>query len=117
MRDVEVSDETYRRLLALKNHWSFAYRRVTNKEVLDKIEVFKKEIFGHGSKATPEDVERTSSGKTRGELEEASERFQTAYKALLESGLDFEPDYTMDHHIRKMAELIEEGEEIGTPMF
>ncbi len=117
MKEIQISEETYRSLLVLKNHWSFTYRKITNKEVIQRLESLKKETFGYDSTATDEEIERISCEKTRDQLERESERFQQGYRGLLGSGLDFEPKYTMDQHLKKMIELIEEGEEIGTPLF
>jgi predicted CopG family antitoxin len=117
MKDIQVSEKTFRRLLALKNRWSFNYRKVTNEDVIEKLEALKMEIFGYGSDTSPEEIEKICNKKTRDQLEEESERFQRALRTLLNSGHDFEPEYTLDLHLRKMIELIEEGDEIGTPIF
>jgi len=115
MRELRISEETYQQLLALKNQWSLLYREVTNKEVVEKIDALKREVFGYGSKASPEVIERISSRKSRRELEAESERFQKALRKLICSGMDFEPEYTMEEHIRRMLSLIEE--ELGPPLF
>lgn len=117
MKEITISEETYRQLLALKNYWSFSYRNVTNQEIIDKLEACKKEIFGYESEPTLEEIESASKGKTRKKLEEESERFQRALKILLESEVDVEPEYTMDEHLRKMRELIDNSEDVGTPLF
>jgi hypothetical protein len=117
IKDIQCSEETLRRLLTLKNHWSFSHRKVTNDEVLEKLKALKNEIFGYEAGASPETIERISNEKTRDQLEEESERFQRGYRILLESGLDFEAEYTLDQHLRKMAELIDESDEIGAPIF
>lgn len=117
MRDIQISEETYGNLLILKNQWSLNYRKITNKEVLEKIDGLKQEVFGYSSEGTPNEIEAACKGKTRDELEEESEKFQRALRALLNSGQDFEPEYTLDMHIKKMIELIEESDEIGVPLF
>jgi hypothetical protein len=117
IKDIQCSEETFRRLLTLKNHWSFTHRKVTNNEVLDKLKALKIEIFGYDSRASLETIERISYEKTRDQLEEESERFQRGYRILLETGLDFEPEYSLDQHLRKMVELIDESDEIGVPIF
>jgi len=115
--ELQISEETHRRLLILKNHWSFTYRKVTNDDVIEKLNSLKKEIFGYGPDAFSEDIQKISIKKTKNELVEEAERFQRGFKILLESGLDFEPEYTMDMHLKKMVELIENNDEIGAPLF
>ncbi len=117
MLKIEITEETHQKLLTLKNHWSTAYRNITNNAVLEKIEVLKEEIFGYKSAATGEEIQRISTSKTRSQLESESERFQIEFNKILQSGLDFEPEYTMNEHLKKMAELMDESTEIGTPMF
>jgi hypothetical protein len=104
-------------LLALKNHWSLNYRKVSNKSVLEKLSTLKRETFGFDSTAPVEEIERMSMKKTRDQLEKESERFQRGCGELLRLGIDFEPEYTFEQHIRKMVELIEDNEEIGAPIF
>lgn len=110
MRQVQLSEETFRKLIELKNHWSLQHRRVTNKQVLHLLGEAKRRIFGYGIDASPEEIEEISKRKTRAELEEEMERFSRAYKKLLISGYDFEPEYTLDMHIRKMIDAINQGE-------
>jgi hypothetical protein len=117
MHKIEITEETHEKLLTLKNHWSGSYREITNKAVLKKIESLKEEIFGYKRAATAEEIHRISTSKTRSQLEAESERFQNEFNRILKSGLDFEPEYTMNEHLKKMAELIDESAEIGTPMF
>jgi hypothetical protein len=115
--EIKISEKTYNNLLALKNRRSFAHGRISENEVLSKIEVIKKDIFGHGSDATPQEIDGSLQGKTRTEIEELSNRFQTALNRLFESGLDFEPEYTMDSHINRMIELIEGGDDPDASIF
>lgn len=110
MRRIELSEETFRKLVELKNHWSFQHRRVTNKEVLRLLDEAKRRIFGYGNDASPEEIMEISRRKTRAELEEEAERFSKVYRELLVSGYDFEPEYTFDMHIRKMIEAINRGD-------
>lgn len=117
MHKIEISEETHQKLLTLKNHWSTAYRKITNKAVLEKIESLKEEIFGYDNAATAEEIQRISTSKSRSQLESESERFQNEFNKILKSGLDFEPEYAMNEHLKKMAELIDESTEIGTPLF
>jgi predicted CopG family antitoxin len=117
MPQIDVSDEVHRRLMALKNHWSFSYRNITNPAVIEKLNSLKKEIFGYDSTSAPEEIKRKTIGKTRDQLESESRRFQESYKNLLESGFDFEPEYKIDEHLKKMISLIEDSEDVGTPIF
>ncbi len=117
MIEITITDETHRRLLSLKNHWSFTHRKVTNKTILSKLNECKKEIFGYPENASAKDIEEASHAKTREQLEKESDLFQHALKALIESGIDFEPEYTFDEHLRKMAELIEEASDTALPIF
>jgi hypothetical protein len=117
MREIKVSKETYKKLIMIKNHWSFKYRKITNKKVLEILESLKKDIFGYDSTANLEKINEISMSKTRNQLEEESDRFQRELMKLLESGIDFEPEYTLDSHISKIIELIENNEEIGSPIF
>lgn len=117
MSSVELSEETLGRLLGLKNHWSFTYRRVTNPDVVKMIEEFKLRVFGYNSYTPLEEIERTAKSKSREQLEKENERFANGLRELLKSGHDFEPEYTLDEHIRKMIEVIDQGEDIPPPMF
>lgn len=117
MREIKVSEETYKKLLMIKNYWSFKYRKITNKKLLERLDSLKKEIFGYDSTANLEKINEVSMNKTRSQLEEESDQFQRAFKKLLESEIDFEPEYTIDSHIFKIIELIENNEEIGSPFF
>jgi hypothetical protein len=116
MRQVQLSEGTFRKLVELKNHWSFQHRRVTNPEVLKILDKLKKEIFGYGSSASAEEIERISKQKSRDQLETEMERFSRAVNKLLVSGYDFEPQYTFDEHIKKMIEVLEESE-VASPLF
>jgi GTP cyclohydrolase I len=117
MRQIPVAEDTFRKLIELKNHWSFQYRKVTNKEVLKILDKIKMEIYGYDSSTPSTEIERISNSKTREQLEREMERFAKAYKELLVSGYDFEPNYTLDEHIKKMIEVITESEEIQTPIY
>ena len=110
MRQVQISEETFRKLVKLKNHWSFQHCRVTNPEVLKILDKFKREIFGYGSTASAEDIERISKQKSRDQLEAEMEHFSRALNELLVSGYDFEPEYTLDMHIKRMMDAIDQGE-------
>jgi hypothetical protein len=103
--------------MELKNHWSYTYRRVTNPEVVKMIEEFKLRVFGYNSYSSLEDIERIAKSKSRDQLEKENERFANGMRELLKSGHDFEPEYTLDKHIQKMIEVIEQGEEIPPPTF
>jgi hypothetical protein len=117
MSRINVSEENYSKLLMIKNNWSFKYRKITNKKVLAKIDSLKKEIFGYDSTANLNEINEISVRKTRNQLEKESNLFQCEFNKLLESGLDFEPEYTLDSHISKIIELIENNDEIGSPIF
>jgi hypothetical protein len=117
MPKIEITEETHEKLLTLKNHWSLTYRKITNKVVLEKIDSLKEEIFGYGPATKPEEIQRISASKSRSQLESESGRFQIEFNKILKSGLDFEPEYTMNEHLQKMAELIDDSAEIGTPLF
>jgi hypothetical protein len=117
MRQVPLSEDTFRRVVELKNHWSFQYRKVTNPQVLKILDEIKRQIFGYDSSTPIEEIEEISRKKTRDQLEEERERFSRAYKELLVSGYDFEPEYTIDEHIRKMVEVINQGEEVPVPIY
>ncbi len=117
MHKIEITEETHEKLLTLKNHWSLTYRKITNKVVLEKIDSLKEEIFGYSAATKPEQIVRISASKTRSQLEAESDRFQNEFNKILKSGLDFEPEYTMNEHLKKMAELFDESTEIGMPLF
>ncbi len=112
MRQIMVSESTFRKLIELKNHWSFQQGRVTNPEVLRILNKVKKEIFGYTDSTPPREIEEICKKKSREQLEMERERFTEAYQKLLVSGYDFEPEYTLDEHIRRMLELIDEEKEI-----
>lgn len=117
MMEISITNETHRRLLSLKNHWSFTQRKVTNKIVLTKLNECKRDIFGYDENASIQEIEEASLTKPREQLEKESEGFQRALNVLIESGIDFEPEYTLDQHLRKMAELIEDGNDTALPIF
>ena len=108
MRQIQLSEETFRKLVKLKNHWSFQNNRVTNPKVLKVLDELKSKIFGHDSSASPEEIERISNKKSRDQLEDEMERFSRVLNDLLASGYDFDPSYTLDEHIKKMIETFEE---------
>jgi predicted CopG family antitoxin len=117
MRQIEVSEETFRALVRLKNHWSFQYREVTNPEVLKLLDGLKREIFGYGSSASAEEIERISNQKSRDRLEAEMEDFSKALNELLTSGYDFEPGYTLDDHINRMIQVLEDSGAGAAPIF
>ncbi len=117
MGSVELSEETLRRLMALKNHWSYTYRRVTNPDVVKMIEEFKLRVFGYNSYTPVDEIEENAKSKSREQLEKENDRFANGMMELLKSGHDFEPEYTLDAHIGKMVEVIDQGDEIPPPMF
>ena len=104
-----MSEETFRELVKLKNHWSFQHRRVTNPKVLEILDKLKSEIFGYGNSAPAEEIERISNRKSRDQMEAEMDRFSKHLNELLVSGYDFEPGYTIDEHIKTMIRAIEEG--------
>jgi predicted CopG family antitoxin len=108
MRQIQLSEETFRKLVKLKNHWSFQNNRVTNPKVLKVLDELKSKIFGYDSSASAEEIERISNQKTRDQLEDEMERFSRVLDDLLVSGYDFDPSYTFDEHIQKMIESLEE---------
>ncbi|MEE8322143.1 MAG: hypothetical protein V3R57_00770 [Candidatus Bathyarchaeia archaeon] len=117
MSSVELSEETLRRLMELKNHWSYTYRKVTNPDVVKMIEEFKLRVFGYNSYTPVDEIEGIAKSKSREQLEKENDRFSSGMRELLKSGHDFEPEYTIDEHIRKMVELIDQSDEIPPPMF
>ena len=117
MPTIEITKETLQTLLNLKNHWTVTYRQITNQTALDQIETIKEEIFGYKRTAIAEEILQISNLKSRTQLEFESEKFQKEIQKLITSGLDLEAEYTMNEHLKKMAELIDESAEIGTPIF
>ncbi|MEE9594861.1 MAG: hypothetical protein V3V92_05620 [Candidatus Hydrothermarchaeales archaeon] len=117
MSSVELSEETLRRLMEMKNHWSYTYRRVTNPDVVKMIEEFKLRVFGYNSYTPVDEIEEIAKSKSREQLEKENERFANGIRELLKKDYDFEPEYTLDEHIRKMIEVIDQGDEIPPPMF
>ncbi len=103
--------------MTLKNHWSFTYRKVTNPTVEKMIEEFKLRVFGYNSRTSVDEIERIAKSKSREQLEKENERFANGMREFLKSGHDFEPEYTLDEHIRKMVEVIDQGEEVPPPIF
>ncbi len=108
MRQIQLSEETFRKLVKLKNHWSFQNNRVTNPKVLKVLDELKLKIFGYDSSAPPEEIERISNKKSREQLEDEMEQFSRVLNDLLVSGYDFDPGYTLDEHIKKMIETFAE---------
>jgi len=108
MRQIQLSEETFRKLVKLKNHYSFQNNRVTNPKVLKVLDELKSKIFGYASSAPPEEIERISNKKSRDQLEDEMEQFQRVLNDLLVSGYDFDPRYTIDEHIKKLMETFEE---------
>ncbi len=106
MRQIQVSEETFRKLIELKNHWSFQHRKVTNPKVIKILEELKLKIFGYNSSMSDAQIEEIARKKSKAQLQEESERFSNVYRDLLVSGYDFEPEYTIDEHIKKMLDVI-----------
>lgn len=106
MRQIQVSEETFRKLIELKNHWSFQHRKVTNPKVIKILEELKLKIFGYNSSMSDAQIEEIARKKSKAQLQEESERFSNVYRDLLASGYDFEPEYTIDEHIKKMLDVI-----------
>ncbi len=117
MKNIHLSEKNIDRLLALKNSWSFSYRNVTNKVVLEEIEELKERVFGFSSGTSQGEIDSLVKNKSRKELEDESEKFQQGLDALITSGVDFEPEYTLDMLLEKIIELVEDGEVIGEPIF
>ncbi|MEE8167953.1 MAG: hypothetical protein V3T58_03665 [Candidatus Hydrothermarchaeales archaeon] len=117
MTQIQLSEDTFKKLVELKNHWSFHHRRVTNTEVIKLIEEFKMRVFGYNSSTPVEEIERIANSKTRDQLEEEADRFAKGIAELLKSGHDFEPEYTIDEHIKKMLEVINDSEDVASPVF
>jgi len=111
MKQLSISDELYNKILALKNHCSATCRKITNKQVVEKIEEAKKQIFGYGSKTPKEEIEKIAKTKTRDELEQENEKFAEFYKKLIAAGIDFEPEYKIEEHLKRMIETAENPEE------
>ncbi|MEE9564727.1 MAG: hypothetical protein V3V63_03355 [Candidatus Hydrothermarchaeaceae archaeon] len=106
MRQIQVSEETFRKLIELKNHWSFQHRKITNPKVIKVLEELKLKIFGYNSSMSDAQIEEIARKKSKAQLQEESERFSNVYRDLLVSGYDFEPEYTIDEHIKKMLDVI-----------
>ena len=106
MRQIQVSEETFRKLIELKNHWSFQHRKVTNPKVIKILEELKLKIFGYNSSMSDAQIEEIARKKSKAQLQEESERFSNVYRDLLVSGYDFEPEYTIDEHIKRMLDVI-----------
>ncbi len=117
MPTIEITKETQQKLMNLKNHWTTTYRQITNQTALDQIETIKEKTFGYKRTATAEEIQQISNKKTRRQLEFESEKFQKEIQKLIRAGIDLEAEYTMNEHLKKMAELMDESTEIGTPMF
>jgi hypothetical protein len=117
MPTIEITKETHQKLMNLKNHWTITYRQITNQTALEQIEELKEGIFGCKSTATAEEIQQASNLKSRSRLEGESERFQKELQKIVSSGIDLEAGYTMNEHLKKMAELIDENTEIGAPLF
>ncbi|MEE8401835.1 MAG: hypothetical protein V3R86_06750 [Candidatus Hydrothermarchaeaceae archaeon] len=109
MREIQLSEENFRRLIKHKNHWSFQNGQVTNPKVQKVLGELKSKVFGYGAAASNEEIERISHQKSRDQLEDEMERFSRVLDGLLVSGYDFDPSYTIDDHIKKMIESIDEG--------
>ncbi len=110
MTQLELSDEAFRHLLALKNHWSLHHRRITNPEISRLIEEFKLRVFGYNSSTPAEEMERIAKSKSKAQLQQEAERFAKGLGELARSGKDFEPEYTLEQHIKKMIEVINEND-------
>jgi len=106
LRQIQISEENFRKLIELKNHWSFQHRRVTNPKVIKILEELKLKIFGYNSSMSDAQIEEIARKKNKAQLQEESERFSNVYRDLLRSGYDFEPEYTIDKHIKKMLDVI-----------
>ena len=113
MPTIEITKETHQKLMNLKNHWTITYRHITNQTALEQIEKLKEEIFGYTSTTPPEQIRQISNQKNRSQIEAESEKFQRELQKIARSGIDLEPGYTMNQHLKKMAELIDESTEIG----
>jgi predicted CopG family antitoxin len=113
MRQINISEENFRKLIELKNHWSFQHRRVTNPKVVQILEELKLKIFGYNSSMSDAQIDEIACKKTKEQLQEEAERFSNVYRDLLVSGYDFEPEYTIDDHIKKMLEVIDQDGDIS----
>ena len=89
MKNIEISDATQRRLMSLKNHWSFQHRKITNPKVIKILEELKLKIFGYNSSMSDAQIEEIARKKSKAQLQEESERFSNVYRDLLVSGYDF----------------------------
>lgn len=110
MRQIQLSEENFRKLVELKNHWSFQHGRVTNPKVVKVLEELKLKIFGYNSSTPDAQIDEIARKKSKAQLEEESERFSNVYRDLLVSGYDFEPEYTIDEHIKKMLDVVQGGD-------
>ena len=108
MRSISLSEETFRALVILKNNWSFQRNRVTNKDVLKALEETKRGIYGYDSTTPPKEVEEFFRKRSREENERDGERFAKAYREILASGYDFEPEFTVDQCIKEMLGVIDQ---------
>ncbi len=117
MREIEVSEETFQKLLELKNHWSLNFRKVTNKEALQRIDAARREIYGYDSSTPVAEVEKLFSTRSKEENERDMERFAREMNRLVKSGTDLEPEYTLDEHIAMIVHVIDESEDIASPLF
>jgi len=117
MPAVDVSEETFKKLLELKNHWSLNFRKVTNREALQRMDAARRAIYGYDSSTPVEKVEELFRRRTKEENERDMERFSAEMNRLASSGLDLEPGYTMDEHLAKMLQLVSESEDISAPLF
>ena len=106
MRSISLSEETFRALVILKNNWSFQRNRVTNREVVKVLEETKRSVYGYDSTTPPKEVEALFKKRSREENERDMERFARAYRELLASGYDFEPEFTVDQCIKEMLGVI-----------
>ena len=113
MRQINISEENFRKLIELKNHWSFQRGQVTNPKVIQVLEELKLKIFGYNSSMSDARIDEIARKKTKEQLQEDAERFSNVYKDLLASGYDFEPEYTIDEHIKKMLEIVDQGGDIS----
>lgn len=117
MREISLSEETFREIIKMKNFWSFQFRGVTNPKVLEILQKMKHEVFGYDDRTPAKEIEKIANSKPRKQLEEEMEKFNKGLNELLLSGFDFEPEYTLDMHIDKMIELIDNSEELNSPVF
>ncbi len=74
-------------------------------------------VFGYNSTTPVDEIERIAKTKSREQLEKENDRFAHGMRELLKADYDFEPEYTIDEHIKKMIEVIDRGDDIPAPMF